>query len=180
MICWLLWICLLQATYFCQELQKKGDINGFHNVLIYSVIALRLSLRSITPMISQSNGALMVHKTCNIYLCCTTSCVLDTSRGASEQQSFCLDNMQFFWHAVWALSFFPLNIMRSLCCCHFSTIDALEENDLPSWRQVYSNIFLRFLKFSHMRLSFEHDVIGRSFHSSPPLLLFLEPYFAEL
>ena len=36
-----------------------------------------------------------------------------------------------------------------------------KENDLPSWKQVYGNIFLRFLKFSPMQLSFEHDIIPR-------------------
>lgn len=34
-----------------------------------------------------------------------------------------------------------------------------KENDLPSWKQVYGNIFLRFLKFSPMQLSFERDIV---------------------
>lgn len=34
-----------------------------------------------------------------------------------------------------------------------------KENDQPCWEQVYGNIFLRFLKFSPMQLSFEHDII---------------------
>lgn len=45
------------AGYIFLRLVKKKEINAFHSVLIYSVTMLRLSLDTITPMITKATQA---------------------------------------------------------------------------------------------------------------------------
>lgn len=98
-------------------------LNVFHNVLIYSVTTLRLSLETITPMIKQSNTAQWWCMKCRplLYYQLCPQC---EQRCLCSQPPFCSGNMEFLICCLSSVIFL-LNIMWSLCC-HSSTIDVLE------------------------------------------------------
>lgn len=124
----LLWICQLTGqSFFCltktggKKMKKLMYFIMFWFIHHHAKAAVR---NHYTHDMPKQQSTLMVHEMCNVYLCCTTRCVLHVSRVVSARPRFCSGNMQSLICCLSSV-ILPLNIMWSFCC-HFSTINALE------------------------------------------------------
>lgn len=119
-------------------------MNVLHNVLICTQAIFREHYTHDEPT---QHGTLMVHEMCNFYLRCATSCVLTVSRVVSAQQPSFSGNMHF-WVCCLSSVIYHWKISSEISVVISQQSMHWKENDQPSWKPVYGNIFLRFLKFS--------------------------------